>query len=149
MCNKDAQAKVEIEIRALADDEMNALYDLRAVVLRPGQPRAGSHYSGDDAPDTIHLGAFYAGRCVGSASLYRENGLRLRGMAVEAELRGYGIGAALIREAQRIARQQRRELWCNARDSAAGFYEKLGWVVEGEGFEVAGTGPHHVMRWQP
>ncbi len=142
-------AKLDIEVHTLAGDEMNVLYDLRAALLRPGKPIAESHYPADHAPGTMHLGAFQQGRCVGIASLYRENGLRLRGMAVAPELRGNGVGAMLIREAQRTALELRLGLWCNARDSAIGFYEKLGWMAEGEGFDVPGIGPHHVMRWQP
>jgi ribosomal protein S18 acetylase RimI-like enzyme len=36
-------------------------------------------------------------------------------------------------------------LWCNARTSAIGFYEKLGMKVISEEFEIPVIGPHKVM----
>ncbi|HUS14856.1 MAG TPA: GNAT family N-acetyltransferase [Chloroflexia bacterium] len=129
-------------------DDMEPVYQLRAEVLRPGAPPEESRYPSDRDPDTVHLGAFVGGRCVGVASFYRENGIRLRGMAVEPERQGQGIGAALIRHGEYLAVAQGQDLWCNARDSAIGFYERLGWVVEGQGFDFPGHGPHHVMRWR-
>ena len=37
-------------------------------------------------------------------------------------------------------------LWCNARDTALGFYARLGFTVYGDGFVTADSGlPHHVM----
>ena len=36
-------------------------------------------------------------------------------------------------------------LWCNARTSAIGFYEKLGWRVTSGPFDVPGVGPHVTM----
>jgi GNAT superfamily N-acetyltransferase len=130
-------------------DEVAALYDLRARVLRPGKPAESARYPGDDDPATVHLGAFLGGRCVGIASLYPEQGIRLRGMAVEPDVRGRGVGAAVVRAAQRRAAEAGEDLWCSARASARGFYEKLGWAVEGEPFEIAGIGPHFRMHWRP
>ncbi len=126
--------------------ERACLYDLRARVLRPGRPPEESRFAGDDDPDAVHLGAFVRGRCVGVATLLPDGGLRLRGMAVEPDLQGRGIGAALVRRAQETAARAGQDLWCNARASAAGFYRKLGWVTEG-GADVPGIGPHYVMRW--
>jgi GNAT superfamily N-acetyltransferase len=138
----------EVEVRPLRGaNERACLYDLRARVLRPGRPREESRFAGDDDPATVHLGAFLDGRCVGIATLVQEHGLRLRGMAVEPKLQGRGIGAALVRHVQQIAAQAGQDLWCNARTSAAGFYRKLGWVVEGDVFDIPAIGPHYVMRW--
>ncbi len=140
----------EIEIRRLhGDAEMARLYDLRAAMLRPGRPVAENHYPTDYLPTTIHLGAFYQGQCIGIASLYEEVGLHLRGMVVAPAWQGYGVGAALLHRVQQQATRIRMPLWCNARDSAMGFYAKLGWWVEGDGFELPGVGPHHRMRWVP
>ena len=38
-----------------------------------------------------------------------------------------------------------RRVWCNARLSAAGFYERVGFGRVGGVFEIAGIGPHAVM----
>ncbi len=124
------------------------LLDLRARVLRPGQPPERSRFIGDDDPNSVHLGAFVAGRCVGVASLLPEAGLRLRGMAVEADARGTGIGTALLTRVHQIAEERGQDLWCNARKAAVGFYQKHGWTIEGDEFSIPDIGPHYVMRWR-
>lgn len=45
---------------------------IRDLVLRPGFPPGGSIYTGDDASDTLHLGAFTAGPLVAVATICRE-----------------------------------------------------------------------------
>ncbi|HMA36940.1 MAG TPA: GNAT family N-acetyltransferase [Chloroflexia bacterium] len=138
----------DIVVRRLAGAaEITALRDLRARVLRPGRPPEATYYPSDVDPAVIHLGAFAGPQCVGVASLYPEDGIRLRGMAVDPAWQRRGIGAALIRQAQQIATAAGQDLWANARDTAAGFYAGLGWVAEGAGF-VTESGPHHVMRWR-
>lgn len=134
-----------------ADDpaDWKRLLDLRARILRPGQPAERCHFPGDDAPGTVHLGAFAGARLVGIAALMEESGLRLRGMAVEEDARGRGIGAALVRQVHAIAAERRQPLWCNARAAVVGFYEKMGWAVEGERFDLPEIGPHFRMRWRP
>jgi GNAT superfamily N-acetyltransferase len=57
-----------------------------------------------------------------------------------------GAGRALIAEGVRIAREGGALLlWCNARVSAQGFYEKVGFVAEGPQFDLPVAGPHYVM----
>jgi hypothetical protein len=36
-------------------------------------------------------------------------------------------------------------VWCNARTPARGFYERAGFAVEGEEFELPEIGPHVLM----
>jgi GNAT superfamily N-acetyltransferase len=135
-------------VRRLTVADTPALHDLRLRVLRPGRPPEAAVFPGDEDPTTVHLGAFdETGRCLGIATLVRNNGLQLRGMAVEPAARGTGIGAAVLDAVHRIAAEEGfSELWCNARVSAAGFYEKGGWTREGEPFEIPDVGPHYVMR---
>lgn len=138
----------ELDVRQLRSEaDMEALYDLRLRVLRPGREPECVRHAPDLDPDAVHIGAFLNGRLAGIASLLPNSGLQLRGMAVEPDLRMTGVGAAILRYAHRIAVERNLPLWCNARDSAVGFYQKSGWVVEGDGFEVPDVGPHHVMRW--
>ncbi|WP_407761234.1 GNAT family N-acetyltransferase [Archangium sp.] len=130
---------------------------LRHVVLRPHQRPEELVYPGDDAPDTVHFGLYVGGKQYGVASLYRESQpasratteWRLRGMAVLAPDQGRGFGAALLQACiDHAARQGGSRLWCNARTTAAGFYRRLGFAVEGSEFELPGIGPHYVM-WRP
>jgi GNAT superfamily N-acetyltransferase len=133
-------------VRRVTEAEMTLLFDLRWRVLRPGRSPNSAHFEGDDLPTTIHLGAFAGERLLGIATLIEKDGLQLRGMATEPDARGSGAGAAVVREAERIARESGLALWCNARAVALGFYEKMGWRIEGDEFDVPDVGPHFVMR---
>lgn len=129
---------------------------LRQLVLRPGQPTESSFYPGDDHPLTVHLGAFLQDQLVGIASLYAERrdtgkaqgpGWRLRGMASAPEVRGRGVGRALLQASvEHVARRGGGELWCNARMPAVPFYAASGFEVVSEQFDIPDIGPHVVMR---
>ena len=66
-------------------------------------------------------------------------------MAVSAEHRGRGLGAAMIEAGLEDARARGAVLvWANARDSALDFYTANGFVVVGDGFRTTDTDlPHH------
>ena len=129
------------------------LVDLRHVVLRHGLPREAAMFDGDDAPATRHYGAFDGGRAVGCATLMLnqwegEPAWQVRGMATDPRLRSRGLGAALLAmaEAELVNEGSSvRLLWCNARVPARRFYEKLGWDVRGEPFDIPTAGPHVKM----
>lgn len=134
---------------ALTVEEVTAVdvADLRSRVLRDGDPHVG--FEDDDEPTTLHLGAVDDGRVVGVATLaLREPGVyQLRGMAVEPSLQGTGVGRAVLDEAERRLRALgARQVWANGRDTALGFYERAGWRVEGDGYEVIGLPHHRVVR---
>ena len=127
---------------------------LRARLLRPGQSPEQLVYEGDALAGALHLLARADGREVGIASVSPEpaparpgaGGWRVRGMATVADMRGAGVGAALLEECLRHAAAHGGELaWCNARTPAAGFYARFGFAVEGEEFELPGIGPHVLM----
>lgn len=131
----------------------DAVIDVRHRVLRQGMPRESAVFEGDDEPTAIHLGAFDSnGTIVGCVSLLRrewkgEPAWQMRGMAVDESLRKSGVGAALLAEVDRIiaASDFSKQNWCNARLVAKGFYERHGWKVESELFDIPHAGPHHVM----
>ena len=137
-------------IRAVPAEEIRPL---RQRILRPRQRFEDTVYPGDDLDDTVHFGAFDGERLVGIASLYREDrpdgpegGWRLRGMATEPDVRGAGFGAALLGACvERVAAAGGTELWCNARLGAVGFYERAGFQVVSEQFDIPDLGPHVVM----
>ena len=80
---------------------------------------------------------------IGSGNDFRQ----LRGMAVSEVLRGSGIGSKLLLEIHHYAdiSQPKELLWCNAREGAVPFYEKMGWRTAGEMFEIKGVGAHIAM----
>jgi len=128
---------------------------LRMAVLRPEQDPAEPMYAREREPSTLHFAALGAGGevlAVGSTMPDghplepRPGDWRVRGMATEPHERGRGLGALVLAAVEAAAREGgARRLWCNARTPARGFYERAGFIAEGEEFEIAGIGPHFVM----
>ncbi len=128
---------------------------LRHSVLRPHQKPEELVFRGDDAPDTLHVGAFLDSKLVGIASVAREpfpgephlDAWRLRGMATLPEARRNGYGAALVRALiAHVAARGGNLIWCHGRTSALPFYRALGFREHGDEFDVPVTGPHYVLR---
>ena len=128
---------------------------VRWPVLRPGFSRATAVFDGDDAPGTLHFGAFDGGTLTGVASIYLapfpvqpavSPTFQLRGMATLPVVRGAGFGRALLDACVAAAREKGAALiWCNARTSAADFYGKNGWRIVGDEFDIPTVGPHFRM----
>jgi GNAT superfamily N-acetyltransferase len=127
---------------------------LRRAILRPGQAPEELIYPGDDDPESRHLAVTVDGALAGIASVMadgyppdpRAGDWRVRGMAVEPELRGRGIGSALLAACEAHASNRgARRLWCNARVDARNLYGNAGMEVEGDEFEIAGIGRHLLM----
>lgn len=141
--------------------EAEDIVALRQVVLRPGQPRAASEYPEDAV--ARHFGAVFDGRVVGCATFFPADypgpdvpaqlqGLaawRLRGMATDESVRSAGVGSAVLREGLAAVAAVGAELvWCNARSTAVGFYQRHGFVREGEEFLFGGAVPlPHYRAW--
>ena len=139
---------------------------LRAAILRPHHPAEESIYPLDDHPDSRHFGAFIDNQLIGTASLLHQpatgepspanddlaapwlsaDAWRLRGMTVVDEHRGSGIGAMLVEAVTNHARSQRGTcLWFNARDTAIGFYRRLGCEGVAQPRELPGHGSYLFM----
>lgn len=123
-------------------------------MLRPGLPIDTCVFEGDQDDQTFHLGAFVEGKLVSIASFYFERHpdldelyqFRLRGMATLQEHQNKGLSASLLNRGFPIIRQNQCNLvWCFARETAIGFYEKNGFKGSGEIFEIEGVGPHLLM----
>jgi GNAT superfamily N-acetyltransferase len=120
-------------------------------VLRPSAPLVPSAYDAD--PATVHIGAFVDGVAVGCASVFpaayddEPAAWRLRGMAVSPDYQGKGVGRQVLEAAIAVAAAAGAPLiWANARTSALGFYQLLGWRPVGEEFTYGPAGlPHYVM----
>ena len=127
---------------------------LRQKLLRPHQTLENLVHPDDDAPDSLHVGAFLDGQLVGVASVSRssppgevdQNVWQLRSIATVPEMRRAGCGAALACACiTHVAAHGGTALWCNGRTSALAFYRALGFQTRGEEFQVPYTGPHYVM----
>jgi ribosomal protein S18 acetylase RimI-like enzyme len=126
---------------------------LRSMVLRNGLALEKCVFPTDYNEDGFHLG-FYSGDEITSiATFFWEDypeepvgGVRLRGMATHPGYTGQGQGAALINFAlSELSSQNASYIWCNARKIAVGFYEKLGFRIISEEFDIPGIGPHFNM----
>lgn len=96
----------------------------------------------------IHLLAWDGDCPVGTARLLVKGAVgKIGRVCVLPEVRGSGLGAALIAAALDVLRGQPgvTEAYLGSQSHATGFYEKLGFVVEGEEFIDAGI-PHRHMR---
>ena len=133
--------------------ELEQIIDLRHAVLRQGLPRDAAIFDGDTGAHALHYGAIdFAGILIGCATLHpsqwdSQPAWQLRGMAVAPDLRNSGIGRDLLDFVERDARTRdpQRILWCNARVPAAPFYQKQGWRIVSEIFEIPTAGPHVKM----
>lgn len=95
----------------------------------------------------VLMGAFEDGKILGCCLLTKVNDktMRLRQMAVPNNLQGKGIGRALMVFAENLARDLGyKTLIMHARKTAVGFYQKLGYSIEGDEF-VEVTIPHFEM----
>jgi N-acetylglutamate synthase-like GNAT family acetyltransferase len=72
--------------------------------------------------------------------------VRLRQMAVQNNLQGKGVGAAMMNYAENLARDKGyKKLMMHARKTAVGFYEKLGYKTVGKEFTEVRL-PHFIME---
>ena len=102
----------------------------------------------DAQRDSRHIACYLGDRLVGCLVLRPLEGgdVRMRQLAVVSELQRQGIGKALIDYSEAFARQAGyRRMVLHARDTAAAFYEKLGYSRLGDQFEEV-TIPHWSME---
>lgn len=136
---------------------------LRRTVLLAGHPPELSVFPGDEDEDTFHVGVTRSSvdgstALIAIASMFLEPGpacstsgpasgeWRLRGMASDPQHRGIGAGmVALDACLQQVRERGAWRAWCNARTPAVGFYERAGWTVRSDVFDIPVAGPHVVM----
>ncbi|MFM8415610.1 MAG: GNAT family N-acetyltransferase [Planctomycetota bacterium] len=136
--------------------DVEEILPLRHRILRPGRPFETAHFDGDQDVATRHYAATSAAGPVVCLSLMPSTwegrpAWQLRGMATDFGLQGTGLGRRLLEAAVADTRHDDpdRIFWCNARVSAVGFYEKLGWRVVSDPFDVPTVGPHVKMVLDP
>lgn len=134
------------------DPEMT--YEIRHSILRPNQSIEDCKYSTDYEEGAFHVGAFYEGRLISIASFCIERHpafpiekqYRLRAMATLEGYRKLGAGRRVVNFAENIIKERSFQLlWCKARFTAQGYYEKLGFKSHGQVFDYHPIGPHIIM----
>jgi GNAT superfamily N-acetyltransferase len=147
--------EAEFAVEEVSADEVRPM---RRKHLRPDRPIEDVVYRSDADPTARHFAARTPdGRIVGVGSLHLEDrmagqqpygspGMRIRGIAVEEDWRGRGVGQALMERMLAVGREAGvREAWGNARVVNLGFYESSGFQVKSGEFELTGIGVHVVM----
>ena len=165
----NASNRLPVRVERVSSQDVRAL---RHRVLWPHKPSPDMCVIDlDDAPHAIHLAAFadqdlpwglaahgQQGSLVGACSLFDQpcerlavswregQSMRLRVMGTLPEARGWGAGAALIARAAEEVRSLGKEvLWCDARQVAFGFYERMGFVFLNDTYDIPDIGPHRTM----
>ncbi|MHB8717513.1 MAG: GNAT family N-acetyltransferase [Candidatus Dormibacteria bacterium] len=143
------------DLVVLVEGTAEDVADLRQRVLRAHLPEERLVAPQDTLPGTVHLLARCGDRVVGVVTCFMEEAphrrgepaLRFRGMAVDPDEQGRGTGSALVREVlDRGRRLGARLVWANGRDTALGFYSRLGFEVVGETFmDPISRLPHHLI----
>jgi len=137
--------------QSFGDRELALVRSLRYEILRKplGMPPSGTIFPGDENESTIHLLALSENELIGCASLFVDDldAIQLRGMAVVSQWQRRGIGNRIVETAKEIAISKGKNLWCNARFPAIGFYERQGWIQSGPIFNIPIVGPHIAMKW--
>ena len=128
--------------------EYQQMVELRNEVLRKPLGIAFDPKELSRETEDILIAAFEEDKMLGCCLLTKEGDkcVRLRQMAVQDNLQGKGIGAAMMNYAENVARDAgNKKIIMHARKTAIGFYEKLGYKVTGKEFEEI-TIPHIIME---
>ena len=91
-------------------------------------------------PESLHVVALYDGRVIGTCRLlFQERVARLGRLVVEPEMRGRGVAAAILREADRVAVDGGADrIALHAQTYALTLYLENGYVQRGARFTEEG-----------
>lgn len=98
--------------------------------------------------DDIHIGAFLDDNMVGTLVLVSagKKEIRMRQVAVSPGFQGNGVGTQLVEFSEKAAISEGyEEMMLHSRQTAIGFYEKLGYEITSAAFFEVGI-PHVEMK---
>jgi len=130
------------------------IISLRHDVLRAGKPIETCYFKGDTDKDALHFSVTRHQQVVGCVSFIKNThpkfqntpSYQLRGMAVSPHLRGKQLGSKLLTYAEQYLKTIKENfIWCNVRQNAIPFYQKHGYRILGDVFEIDEVGPHVLM----
>jgi ribosomal protein S18 acetylase RimI-like enzyme len=137
--------------------EWAAYYALRYAVLREPwqQPPGSERVAADDEPGTLHGLVLAdttdapAALAVGMLQPTGHGQGQIRFMAVAPKMAGRGLGQRVVEYLEAQARAAGlTEIVLHSRETAVGFYEKLGYAVVEPSHVLFGVIPHFLMRKQ-
>ncbi len=114
------------------------VWSLRHEVMYPDYPADVVKLEGDE--QGAHLGIYKAGELVSVVSVFlQKQEMQFRKMATRKDWQGKGLATALLNYIDHLAQQKKvQRLWCNARVSAKGLYEKMGMQATGQSWQALG-----------
>ena len=124
-----------LETKRVSSEE---LHDLRRRVLRGNDPAAEVGDPRDSESSAEHYAGVLNGQIVVCASVYpspspidpERKSYQLRYMATDFEVQGQGLGAIVLTTVcDSLTLRGVEEIWANGRDTALGFYQRLGWEI--------------------
>lgn len=130
---------------------VDVILPLRDQILIQGTNRTNPWFDDDLADSTYHYAVLLQEQVIGCVSLMQselegEPAYQLRGMAIAPDHQRLGIGRHLLAHVEsKIKNMGIPLLWCNARTSAIPFYEKNGWLVVSDEFDIFGVCKHVKM----
>jgi len=128
--------------------EYKKMVELRKEILRKPLGLDFSEADLDNEKNDTLIAAFDDDEMVGCCMLCKETDekIKLRQMAVHEVVQGKGLGAAILNFAENIARDKGyKKIFMHARETAVGFYEKLGYQINSDVFNEVNI-PHYVME---
>ncbi len=133
---------VHIQRRRWPDDAKAIAHIRRVVFIQEQEVPEEMEWDGLD-DEAIHLLAEFDGVAVGCARVLADG--HIGRMAVLEPWRQRGVGSALLKDAQSVCEELGQAAWLDAQVQAIPFYERHGFIAEGEVFMDAGI-PHRRMR---
>jgi N-acetylglutamate synthase-like GNAT family acetyltransferase len=128
--------------------EYDQMVLLRKKILREPLGLTFSEEELAQEKNDILIAAFDEEEILGCCVLTKFNDakIRLRQMAVRADMQLTGIGASIMTFAENLARDKGYNyMIMHSRDTALGFYEKIGYKVVSDEFTEVGIS-HHIME---
>ena len=133
---------------------LEVVLPLRSKMLRGGADLNQCVFPTDSVEGVFHLAYYVNNKDIASVATFFPQQIegrqgfayQLRGMATDAQFFGEGYGTALLKYAVSYIKNAKAEyIWCNARVSAVDFYQKQGFQIVSDEFEIAEVGPHYIM----
>jgi phosphoribosylformimino-5-aminoimidazole carboxamide ribotide isomerase len=117
--------------KMIKDAPLEDVLEMRREVMYPSFTIDQVKLSDDDEGE--HLGLYINEGLIAVISVFvRNNIMQFRKFATKETHQGKGYGTLLLEHVMRLAKDQHCvSVWCNARVSASGFYEKFGMHVTG------------------
>ncbi|WP_114791179.1 1-(5-phosphoribosyl)-5-[(5-phosphoribosylamino)methylideneamino]imidazole-4-carboxamide isomerase [Niabella yanshanensis] len=117
---------------------LSEVWLLRHEVMYPNYPADVVKLKDDELG--IHLGIYKTGELVSVVSVF-QNGreMQFRKLATRKDWQGKGLATSLLNYIDQLAQQKKvQRLWCNARLTATGLYEKMGMQAVAQSWQALG-----------